>query len=87
MSEAAEPVGVSGSADCPMPRMSVGHGVDPVIIACPNGPLLIRGSVGLRTAEGEVIPQLRATIALCRCGVSSIKPFCDGTHKLVNFQT
>ncbi|WP_335339014.1 CDGSH iron-sulfur domain-containing protein [Microterricola viridarii] len=27
------------------------------------------------------------TVALCRCGVSTIKPFCDGTHKLVDFRT
>jgi hypothetical protein len=87
MSKAAEPGGVSGSANWPAPGVSAGHPVDPVIIACPNGPLLVRGSVELRTADGDVIPQLRATIALCRCGVSSIKPFCDGTHKLVNFQT
>ncbi|MDJ0379049.1 CDGSH iron-sulfur domain-containing protein [Cryobacterium sp. PH31-L1] len=87
MSKAAEPGSASGSADWPIPGASVGHSLDPIIIACQNGPLLVRGSVELRTAEGEVIPQLRATIALCRCGVSSIKPFCDGTHKLINFQT
>jgi CDGSH-type Zn-finger protein len=26
-------------------------------------------------------------VALCRCGVSALKPFCDGTHKLINFKT
>jgi len=59
----------------------------PVIVACVDGPLLVRGTVDLRAANGESIPQLRRTIALCRCGVSAIKPFCDGTHKLVNFKT
>ncbi|HET8927959.1 MAG TPA: CDGSH iron-sulfur domain-containing protein [Microbacterium sp.] len=32
-------------------------------------------------------PQRRRTIALCRCGLSSIKPFCDGTHKVTGFRT
>jgi CDGSH-type Zn-finger protein len=59
----------------------------PVIVACPDGPLLVRGDVQLLDANGETIPRTRATVALCRCGVSTIKPFCDGTHKLVGFRT
>lgn len=57
------------------------------IVACTDGPLLVRGHIDLRSSDGEPIPQSRKTVALCRCGVSSIKPFCDGTHKLVNFTT
>jgi CDGSH-type Zn-finger protein len=57
------------------------------ITAYPDGPLLLRGDVDLRTADGEPIPRTRRTVALCRCGLSTIKPFCDGTHKLVNFKT
>jgi CDGSH-type Zn-finger protein len=34
-----------------------------------------------------VLPSGRKTVALCRCGVSAIKPFCDGTHKLVKFRS
>jgi CDGSH-type Zn-finger protein len=60
----------------------------PVIItACPDGPLLVRGAVALRGDDGEVIPLQRATVALCRCGLSSIKPHCDGTHKAAKFRT
>lgn len=55
------------------------------IVACTDGPLLVRGDVELVDAAGEPIPRSRRTIALCRCGVSTIKPFCDGTHKLVGF--
>ncbi|WP_259336605.1 CDGSH iron-sulfur domain-containing protein [Clavibacter phaseoli] len=33
------------------------------------------------------MPRTRSTVALCRCGVSSIKPYCDGTHRLVGFRT
>ncbi|MFN3865885.1 MAG: CDGSH iron-sulfur domain-containing protein [Demequina sp.] len=59
----------------------------PTITAYPDGPLLLRGEVDLRTADGEPIPRTRQTVALCRCGLSMIKPFCDGTHKAANFRT
>jgi len=59
----------------------------PTIVACPDGPLLVRGEVQLETPEGEPIEQRRRTVALCRCGVSTIKPFCDGTHKAIHFRT
>ncbi|MFS0715396.1 CDGSH iron-sulfur domain-containing protein [Microbacterium sp. 2P01SA-2] len=55
------------------------------ITACPDGPLLVRGDVELLDDAGEPIPRRRRTVALCRCGVSAIKPFCDGTHKLAGF--
>jgi CDGSH-type Zn-finger protein len=50
-----------------------------------NGPLIVRGDFEILDADGEPIPAGRKTVALCRCGVSAIKPFCDGTHKLVGF--
>ena len=50
----------------------------------PNGPLLIRGQVEVLDAEGNVL--LRDTrVALCRCGGSANKPFCDGTHRQRGF--
>ncbi|MEU7903442.1 CDGSH iron-sulfur domain-containing protein [Actinoplanes sp. NPDC049118] len=51
-----------------------------------NGPLLLRGDFTLRTPDGAVIDPGRGTVALCRCGKSARKPFCDGTHKAVNFR-
>ncbi|WP_440915764.1 CDGSH iron-sulfur domain-containing protein [Crystallibacter degradans] len=39
------------------------------------------------TPDGEPVPRRRKTVALCRCGASSIKPYCDGTHKLIGFTT
>lgn len=60
---------------------------DPTIVACTDGPLLVRGDVTILNSAGEPIPRQRRTIALCRCGVSTIKPYCDGTHKLVHFTT
>ena len=51
-----------------------------------DGPLLVRGPFELRAADGTQITCRRETIALCRCGRSALKPFCDGTHKLVGFR-
>jgi CDGSH-type Zn-finger protein len=51
-----------------------------------DGPLLVRGPVQLRDAGGAAISCDRNPIALCRCGKSKRKPFCDGTHKLVGFR-
>lgn len=57
------------------------------VTAYPDGPLLVRGDVELVDGSGVPIPHARRTVALCRCGVSAIKPFCDGTHKLSGFHT
>lgn len=56
------------------------------ITAYPNGPLIVRGPVDLYGDDGEPIVRHRRTVALCRCGVSAIKPWCDGTHKLSGFR-
>jgi len=57
------------------------------VVACPDGPLLVRGDVEIVGPDGEVLPRDRRTVALCRCGTSSIKPWCDGTHKAIGFRT
>lgn len=44
-----------------------------------KGPLLVSGSIELLDAEGNKF-QTKEQFALCRCGLSSKKPFCDGTH-------
>lgn len=56
------------------------------ISAYPDGPLIVRGDVRIVDADGEPIEQRRRTMALCRCGLSTIKPFCDGTHKAAGFR-
>ena len=50
-----------------------------------DGPLIVRGPVTLRDQDGNEIEAGRETIALCRCGKSRIRPFCDGTHKRIRF--
>jgi CDGSH-type Zn-finger protein len=56
------------------------------ITAYPNGPLIVRGHFDLRTVDGEPIEHRSGAVALCRCGLSSIKPFCDATHKRSKFR-
>jgi CDGSH-type Zn-finger protein len=51
-----------------------------------NGPYLIRGTFALLDQDGQAIETRRKTIALCRCGRSRTKPFCDGTHKAIRFE-
>ena len=50
-----------------------------------DGPLIVRGDFRLVDADGVEIDPGRDTVALCRCGKSGIKPFCDGTHKKSGF--
>ncbi len=56
------------------------------ITALDNGPYLVKGPVVLLDAEGNEFLTERATVALCRCGGSTNKPFCDGTHSKVGFR-
>jgi CDGSH-type Zn-finger protein len=51
-----------------------------------DGPLLVRGDFKIVDQDGKEIPNDRGTIALCRCGKSRVRPFCDGSHKLVGFK-
>jgi uncharacterized Fe-S cluster protein YjdI len=52
----------------------------------PNGPLFVRGHVRIAGDDGEVIRE-DTRVALCRCGGSGNKPFCDGTHRRIGFTT
>jgi CDGSH-type Zn-finger protein len=57
---------------------------DVTITPTDNGPYLIQGGITLLDGEGNPY-QFSDPIALCRCGHSSTKPFCDGSHEHVNF--
>jgi CDGSH-type Zn-finger protein len=50
-----------------------------------NGPYLVSGPVDLVDADGNPYELDRTTVALCRCGASTTKPFCDGTHSRIGF--
>lgn len=59
---------------------------EPVVIACaPNGPLLVRGPLTVVASDGETSQGVKG--ALCRCGHSTTKPFCDGSHRAAGFQS
>ncbi|SFA94496.1 Zn-finger domain of CDGSH type-containing protein [Lentibacillus halodurans] len=51
-----------------------------------NGPYRVKGNVEMVDADGNVF-ETRKTFSLCRCGQSSNKPFCDGTHRKVDFES
>jgi CDGSH-type Zn-finger protein len=49
-----------------------------------NGPYVVEGEFQLVDAQGNEIPAIKRS--LCRCGGSTTKPFCDGTHSKIGFQ-
>ncbi len=53
------------------------------IVLCPDGPMLLRGDHVVEDADGTLHPTTRPVSAVCRCGKSSVKPWCDGTHKVI----
>ena len=57
-----------------------------VITPYRDGPLLVRGPFTLRDQDGAEIDAGRDVVALCRCGKSRLRPFCDGSHRLVHFR-
>ncbi|HEV8124625.1 MAG TPA: CDGSH iron-sulfur domain-containing protein [Gemmatimonadales bacterium] len=53
-----------------------------------HGPLRIEGDFTIVDPEGRPLDlKGRTSLALCRCGASRNKPFCDGTHNTVNFRS
>ena len=57
----------------------------PSINLAPNGPYIVKGLTNLSSRNGQI--ETEETIALCRCGKSSNKPYCDGTHAKISFST
>jgi uncharacterized Fe-S cluster protein YjdI/CDGSH-type Zn-finger protein len=55
------------------------------IVPQPDGPLYVRGRVRIVEETGEVREDVR--VALCRCGHSSTKPYCDGSHERIGFRS
>jgi len=83
---AGVPGGVAGQGRAvprpvPEPRDDAGATITPYR----DGPLIVRGDFRLVDQDGAEIDPGRDTIALCRCGKSGIKPFCDGSHKRSGF--
>jgi len=59
----------------------------PVVIkVAQNGPYVVQGEVEIIDHEGNPVRPKGTKISLCRCGGSTTKPFCDGTHSKIGFK-
>jgi CDGSH-type Zn-finger protein len=76
-SDSTRETGVRGRAVSPM---------EVTITPYRDGPYLLRGPFSLRDQDGLEIENDRRVVALCRCGKSRTRPFCDGTHRLIDFR-
>ena len=92
--EEARRIAIEEACDCPSGRLVVcdkkaGRTLEPKMersigliedpqMAC-SGPIWVRGGIPIRSADGKIY-ELRNRVTLCRCGKSSIKPFCDSSH-------
>ena len=62
---------------------------EPLVIRCrENGPLVLAPGVKILDHQGNefALPEGKEWLALCRCGHSRNKPFCDGSHRQAGFQ-
>jgi CDGSH-type Zn-finger protein len=58
------------------------------IVVANNGPLRVEGDLEITDQEGKAFGLGgRSAVSLCRCGHSDHKPFCDGSHRRVSFQS
>ena len=55
------------------------------LVPRPNGPITVSGPLCVRGADGALMANTTSS-ALCRCGASANKPFCDGAHTRIGFQ-
>lgn len=82
---------------CPSGALSFYHNDEPAkrsddqvaestkVEVIPNGPLMVHGTLSVKDTAGNKSTKERLT-AFCRCGASSNKPYCDGSHKKINFE-
>jgi uncharacterized Fe-S cluster protein YjdI/CDGSH-type Zn-finger protein len=56
------------------------------VVERPNGPLFLRGKITIFSQDHSPVRE-DTRVALCRCGASANKPFCDGSHRRVGFRT
>ena len=65
--------------------MSEQNNPKPNITPTPDGPYLVKGIENFANQKGPI--ETKETMALCRCGGSANKPFCDGTHAKIGFSS
>ena len=54
------------------------------VVILKDGPIMIEGQINIVQSDGIVVESKKCF--LCRCGASNIKPYCDGTHKKIDFK-
>ena len=59
---------------------------EPKVKTTPDGPLVVQNLESITEANGNIFPIEKKTTALCRCGKSKSKPFCDGTHGKIGWK-
>lgn len=74
-----------GKEDEPTPLNTKSDEPDLQIQVQSNGPLLIQGTCVVKLSDGRE-ERREGNTALCRCGASSNKPYCDGSHRKINFR-
>lgn len=52
-----------------------------------SGPFVVKGPITLTDAEGTDFTLDKEIVALCRCGSSTTQPFCNGTHRKIEFES
>lgn len=61
---------------------------DVKVAVCDNGPFLVTGPITVQDGDGNSFDLgEKETVALCRCGASARRPFCDGEHKRCGFES
>ncbi|APZ91483.1 CDGSH iron-sulfur domain-containing protein [Fuerstiella marisgermanici] len=61
---------------------------DVKVVVRDNGPFLVTGPITIEDADGKQFDVGgKETVALCRCGQSERRPFCDGTHNRCGFES
>lgn len=56
-----------------------------IVEIVPNGPVLVYGNIKVKDTAGQISNKSKVS-AFCRCGASSNKPYCDGTHRKIDFK-
>lgn len=49
----------------------------------PDGPILVRGADAVTGPDGQPVPTTRSVVAVCTCGKSQRRPWCDDTHRMI----
>ena len=93
-------IAIKEACDCPSGRLMMvdkktGQEIEPEFepsisvvedgVAGVSGPIWVKGKIQIEGSDGTLY-ELRNRATLCRCGQSSNKPFCDGSHITVRFQ-